>query len=64
MTCGAAESRTGVDDTAVIPGRSLAKDRVEVGMAFQSLNCIAHLTVRENVMLAPRLLSHPREPRT
>ncbi|ETX14419.1 arginine ABC transporter ATP-binding protein [Roseivivax halodurans JCM 10272] len=48
------ESEIRVDDIPVIPGRSLAKVRAEVGMVFQAFNLFPHLTVRENVMLAPR----------
>jgi len=50
----APESEIRVDGIPVRPGRSLAKVRAEVGMVFQSFNLFPHLTVRENVMLAPR----------
>lgn len=43
-----------VDGTSVTTGRALARVRAEVGMVFQSFNLFPHLTVRENVMLAPR----------
>ncbi|KJZ31452.1 peptide ABC transporter ATP-binding protein [Paracoccus sp. S4493] len=43
-----------VDGTPVTTGRALARVRAEVGMVFQSFNLFPHLTVRENVMLAPR----------
>jgi polar amino acid transport system ATP-binding protein/general L-amino acid transport system ATP-binding protein len=43
-----------VDGIPVVPGRSLARVRAEVGMVFQNFNLFPHLTVRENVMLAPR----------
>ncbi|WP_304620887.1 amino acid ABC transporter ATP-binding protein, partial [Paracoccus sediminilitoris] len=43
-----------VDGTPVTTGRALACVRAEVGMVFQSFNLFPHLTVRENVMLAPR----------
>lgn len=42
-----------VDGNPVVPGKSLAKVRAEVGMVFQSFNLFPHLTVRRNVMLAP-----------
>jgi general L-amino acid transport system ATP-binding protein len=48
------ESEIRVDGIPVMPGRTLAKVRAEVGMVFQSFNLFPHLTVRENVMLAPR----------
>jgi len=34
-------------------GKDLAKLRSEVGMVFQSFNLFAHLTILENIMLAP-----------
>lgn len=43
-----------VDGIPVVPGRSLAKVRAEVGMVFQGFNLFPHLSVRDNVMLAPR----------
>jgi polar amino acid transport system ATP-binding protein/general L-amino acid transport system ATP-binding protein len=48
------DSEIRVDGIPVLPGRSLAKVRAEVGMVFQAFNLFPHLTVRENVMLAPR----------
>jgi polar amino acid transport system ATP-binding protein/general L-amino acid transport system ATP-binding protein len=48
------DSRISVDGIPVATGRALAKVRAEVGMVFQSFNLFPHLTVRENVMLAPR----------
>lgn len=49
-----AESEILVDGIPVATGRALARVRAEVGMVFQSFNLFPHLTVRENVMLAPR----------
>ncbi|MEE2861493.1 MAG: amino acid ABC transporter ATP-binding protein [Paracoccus sp. (in: a-proteobacteria)] len=49
-----AASEIRVDGTPVTSGRALAKVRAEVGMVFQSFNLFPHLTVRQNVMLAPR----------
>lgn len=48
------DSEIRVDDIPVIAGRSLARVRAEVGMVFQNFNLFPHLSVRENVMLAPR----------
>lgn len=48
------ESEILVDGIPVATGRALARVRAEVGMVFQSFNLFPHLTVRENVMLAPR----------
>ena len=49
-----ADSAIHVDGVPVLPGSSLAKVRAEVGMVFQSFNLFPHLTVCENIMLAPR----------
>ncbi len=49
-----ADSAIEVDGVPVLPGANLAKVRAEVGMVFQSLNLFPHLTVRQNIMLAPR----------
>jgi general L-amino acid transport system ATP-binding protein len=43
-----------VDGTLVRAGKSLQKVRAEVGMVFQSFNLFPHLTVLDNVTLAPR----------
>ena len=48
------DSEIRVDGIPVATGRALARVRAEVGMVFQSFNLFPHLTVRENVMLAPR----------
>lgn len=48
------KSEIRVDGTPVVPGRALAKVRAEVGMVFQGFNLFPHLSVRDNVMLAPR----------
>lgn len=37
-------------------GKALAQLRARVGMVFQSFNLFAHLTARENVALAPRIV--------
>jgi len=42
-----------VDGIAVTRGAALASVRAEVGMVFQSFNLFPHLSVRENIMLAP-----------
>lgn len=34
-------------------GKELAKLRAEVGMVFQQFNLFSHMTIRDNVMLAP-----------
>lgn len=49
-----AASEIRVDGTPVTSGRALARVRAEVGMVFQSFNLFPHLTVRQNIMLAPR----------
>ena len=42
-----------VDGIEVRKGKALASVRAEVGMVFQSFNLFPHLTVRENIKLAP-----------
>lgn len=42
-----------VDGITVRKGRELASVRAEVGMVFQSFNLFPHMTVRENIKLAP-----------
>jgi len=42
-----------VDGVAVKRGRELARVRADVGMVFQSFNLFPHMTVCENIMLAP-----------
>jgi len=42
-----------VDGTGVSRGKQLASVRAEVGMVFQSFNLFPHMTVRENIKLAP-----------
>ena len=48
------DSKIVVDGNPVIAGRSLARVRAKVGMVFQNFNLFPHLTVRNNVTLAPR----------
>ena len=48
------DSSIHVDGVPVQPGASLARVRAEVGMVFQNFNLFPHLTVLENIMLAPR----------
>lgn len=42
-----------VGGTPVRRGKGLAKVRAEVGMVFQSFNLFPHMTIRENIKLAP-----------
>ena len=42
-----------VDNIPVRRGKQLASVRAEVGMVFQSFNLFPHMTVRENIKLAP-----------
>jgi len=42
-----------VDGIIVRRGKDLASVRAEVGMVFQSFNLFPHMTVRENIKLAP-----------
>jgi general L-amino acid transport system ATP-binding protein len=42
-----------VDDIRVTRGKDLASVRAEVGMVFQSFNLFPHMTIRENIKLAP-----------
>jgi polar amino acid transport system ATP-binding protein/general L-amino acid transport system ATP-binding protein len=42
-----------VDGIIVRRGKELASVRAEVGMVFQSFNLFPHMTVRENIKLAP-----------
>jgi len=42
-----------VDGITVRRGKELASVRAEVGMVFQSFNLFPHMTIRENIKLAP-----------
>jgi polar amino acid transport system ATP-binding protein/general L-amino acid transport system ATP-binding protein len=42
-----------VDNIRVMRGKELANVRAEVGMVFQSFNLFPHMTIRENIKLAP-----------
>jgi len=42
-----------VNGTAVEPGPNLAKVRADAGMVFQAFNLFPHLTVLDNLILAP-----------
>jgi polar amino acid transport system ATP-binding protein/general L-amino acid transport system ATP-binding protein len=42
-----------VDGIIVRRGKELASVRAEVGMVFQSFNLFPHMTIRENIKLAP-----------
>jgi polar amino acid transport system ATP-binding protein/general L-amino acid transport system ATP-binding protein len=42
-----------VDGIAVKRGKELANVRAEVGMVFQSFNLFPHMTIRQNIKLAP-----------
>jgi len=42
-----------VDGITVKRGRELANVRAEVGMVFQSFNLFPHMTIRQNIKLAP-----------
>jgi len=39
--------------SVTVPGLNLAKLRTRVGMVFQQFNLFAHMTVLQNIMLAP-----------
>jgi polar amino acid transport system ATP-binding protein len=40
--------------------RELAQDRTEIGMVFQSFNLFPHMTVLENLLVAPQLAKNKR----
>ena len=50
-----------VDGIRVEKGRGLAAVRAEVGMVFQSFNLFPHMTVRDNIMLAPMRVRNESE---
>jgi polar amino acid transport system ATP-binding protein len=39
-----------------LPESEVARNRQQIGMVFQDFNLFGHLTVRENVMIAPRIV--------
>lgn len=41
------------NETVLAEGKALAEHRAKVGMVFQSFNLFAHMTVMENLVLAP-----------
>ena len=47
------QGQVSVDGVRVERGKALRRVRKEVGMVFQSFNLFPHLTVRENIALAP-----------
>lgn len=50
-----------VDNIRVTRGKELASVRAEVGMVFQSFNLFPHMTIRENIKLAPMRVRHVSE---
>lgn len=50
-----------VDGINVERGKGLAAVRAEVGMVFQSFNLFPHMTVRQNIMLAPMRVRNESE---
>src|SRR3954454_15968203 len=41
------------DGRAVTPGKGLPKLRAEIGLVFQQFNLFPHMTVLDNIVLAP-----------
>jgi general L-amino acid transport system ATP-binding protein len=50
-----------VDNIRVTRGKELANVRAEVGMVFQSFNLFPHMTIRENIKLAPKRVRNVSE---
>lgn len=46
------------DHVLTAPGLKLRQLRLDVGIVFQSYNLFPHLTIGENIMLAPRSVKH------